>query len=336
MKNISKKISIYQALIFVLMLGAVALRTVALFANYAPETGYFAAKALINIGNALLLCGVALALMSSFLLRSGKGFVASFDTAATYIPSGVVAAGLAFLGAHLFRNIVKLPEKLLSRESLTDIKVLFMLSLSALAVIAIGAFLLNALSDKRTDASRAGFYVAAVVFLMLYSAYLYFNAALPINAPTKIVDQMAYMSAAIFFLYEARISLDRPVWHAYVAFGLCSALLTAYSALPSLVYYFVSGNMISDSIYESVLTLTLFIFICARLILLTELQSEEHCPGAKLAEMQAEAREAARLAREEALARANNDNEENGENAEPSNYSMDIDESSTDTTEVTE
>ena len=336
MKNVSKKISIYQTVIFALLLGAVALRTVALFLDYDPASGYFGAKALINIGNGLLISGVLLSLTSLITLKSGKGFVASFDTAATYIPSGVVAAALAFIGAHLFRNIVKLPEKLLSKESLTDVKVLFMLALSALAVIAVGAFLLNALSTKRSDASRAGFYVAAVVFLMLYSAYLYFSTRLPINAPTKTVDQMAYMVSAIFFLYETRISLDRPVWHAYVAFGMSAALLTAYSALPSLVYYFAKGVMISDSIYECVLTLALFIFICARLILLTELQSDEHCPAARLAEIQAENRSAARLAREEALACANNDNEENVEDGEPSNYSMDIDDTATDSTEVTE
>ncbi len=336
MKSNSRKISVYQLVVFAFLLAAVSLRTVALFIDYDFATGYFDSKTCITVGNVLLLTGVFMSFASIFVFKRTPGLVASFDGAATYIPSGVVAVALMFVGAGLFRDIIKLPEKLLSKESLTDVKVLFMLVLTALAVLGVGAFLYNSLSDKRADSNRGAFYIVLVVFLMLYSAYLYFSTKLPINAHVKIVDQMAYMMAAIFFLYETRISMDRPIWHAYIAFGLIAALLTAYSSLPSLIVYFVNGRIISASIYESVLTFALFIFISARLILLTELKSAERCPAAMAAHTFAENREAARAAAEEARAHALENKEEISAEAdtEPSNYTMDIDDSITTTGEA--
>ena len=77
---------------------------------------------------------------------------------------------------------------------------------------------------------------------------------------------MAYLFAALFFLYETRLSMGRERWGAYTAFGLIASLLTAYSSIPSLICYLATKNLISHSIYETVFTLSLFIFITSRLL----------------------------------------------------------------------
>ena len=157
MNRLSQKIGAYQLIVFTFLLAATVLRTVALFLDYNIETGYFDSKSCIIIGNALLIAGVVVGLASAVLFREKMSFVASFDNAATYIPSGIVSAALLFVGADLFIDVVNLPEKLLSRESLTDPAVLFMLALIATCIAAVGVFLFNALSDKRADHRRGAF-----------------------------------------------------------------------------------------------------------------------------------------------------------------------------------
>ena len=148
-------------------------------------------------------------------------------------------------------------------------------ALVVLGIFAIVHFIMTAILTEASSALRAGLGLCAVSFLALYAAYLYFSAELPINSPNKIVDQMAYLFAAVFILYEVRISLGREIWGAYVTFGLISALLTAYSAIPSLICYFAKGQTVSNSIYETALTLALFIFILARLALALRLPKDK-------------------------------------------------------------
>ena len=82
---------------------------------------------------------------------------------------------------------------------------------------------------------------------------------------------MAYLSATLFFLYETRLSLGREKWRPYIAFGFIASLLTAFSSIPALIIYFAEKRIISNSIYETLLTLALFIFISAKLLLTANL-----------------------------------------------------------------
>ena len=86
---------------------------------------------------------------------------------------------------------------------------------------------------------------------------------------------MAYLASAIFFLYESRISLGRDRWRLYISFGLASGLLCCYSAIPSLITYFVKGEIISDSLAETLLTLSLAVFIISKLMLIPQLYDDK-------------------------------------------------------------
>ena len=119
------------------------------------------------------------------------------------------------------------------------------------------------------------FGLATVILLAFYASYLYFDTTLPINSPNKIVDQMAYILSALFFLYEIRISLGRECWHIYMTLGFLSALFTSYSSIPSLLIYLTKGISPSNNIYETALTLALFIFVISRIILAATLKEDK-------------------------------------------------------------
>jgi hypothetical protein len=89
----------------------------------------------------------------------------------------------------------------------------------------------------------------------------------------------------LFFLFETRISIGRERWRAYRAFGLVALLLTAYSSFPSLLVYAVDGAVISNSIYETILSFSLSLFIAARLVLTSQLRANEESKTVSLIKM---------------------------------------------------
>jgi hypothetical protein len=105
---------------------------------------------------------------------------------------------------------------------------------------------------------------------------------------------MAFISSAIFFLYETRISLGREMWRAYTAFGLIAASLTAYASIPAMITYYVNGEIISSmeyrslaSVEEYLLLLALFIYILARLCLTSSLTEKKENALIKMLEKSA-------------------------------------------------
>ena len=274
MKNSQRHLKIYLGSVFLIILIAAALRTVAILTELDFSTGYFEDKLLIGLANSFV---VAMALLSlSYLFVASKAkLVASFDNVATFVPSGLVSVALIFIGVHLFA---------------TSEGNFFVLIVGILALVSILHFLYNSLVLKRENATRGWFALATVVFLAAYAAYLYFDVSLPLNSPNRITDIMAFLFAALFFLYEARISLGRAAWRAYIAFGLIASLLLAYSSIPSIITYFVRGAVISNSIAESALSFALFIFIVARMLIIAELKEDEKDEFTTLVSDMAEAR----------------------------------------------
>ena len=101
---------------------------------------------------------------------------------------------------------------------------------------------------------------------------------------------MAYLFCAMFFLFEARISLGRQKWNIYAAFGLAASALCLYSSLPSLITYFIKGELVSASLEENLLTLSLFIFITTRLAVTAMLPEDKETFSIKALRTAAEQR----------------------------------------------
>ncbi len=269
-----KRLEIHLPLLLLLTVVSVTLRTVALFKEYGPWDGYFNDKLLITISDGIVFGGMLILLSFAFISPKFK-VVPSFTGPATFIPSGLVCCGLIFLSFDMVMSVVKLPGKFLSRQTLSQSGNLLALVTATLALVCIINFFFTVFYSASQNETRAFWGIITVIFLALYASYLYFDTKLPLNAPNKAVDQLAFLLAALFFLYETRISLGREMWRGYCAFGLIASLATAYSSIPSLIYYLGSGDVASDSLSAIVLTFSLFIYITARLVLVNFLLSDE-------------------------------------------------------------
>ena len=278
MKNKAKLFGIYLPVFLTAVIATVAMRTVALFSHFDFTTGYFTEKLLISISNYTLAAAVLLFFTYIFTARRDIRLIADFTSPATYIPTGIVGSALIFMAFYLFRFAGELLEYIeylrdyntpSSLSAIPSHRLLLIIVVIAMifSILSCVHFVLTALIESHSSTKRAGFGLCTVIFLCLYAIYLYFNTALPLNAPNKMLDQMVYLFAAAFFLYETRLSLGRERWRPYIAFGFISAAIAAYSSIPAIIIYFAKGRAVSDSVYEIALSFALFIFITSRLLL---------------------------------------------------------------------
>ena len=273
---------IYFTAVLLLLSFTVAMRIAACLSDMDYLSGYFESKALIRTANTALAVGAIFAFSYVFAEPRDKKLIFNFSSPLNYVFAGTLGTALLFFAKHAFwlfkgyRAFVQFHEGDYFFNSATE-KILMYITfaLGILAILSVVHFILSTLIVKSKDTRRADFGLITVIFLSLYAAFLYFSTDLPINAPAKIIDQSAYLASSLFFLFETRISIGRERWRAYRAFGLIALLLTAYSAIPSLIVYIAKGVMISNSIYETVLTLTLSLFIGARLVLTAVLREEK-------------------------------------------------------------
>ena len=271
MTNNNRMIRVYILILAILALIASGLRIGALLEDYDTSAGHFDGKALITAASALIsvLC-IAMITYLFFADRSKK-LIATFSTPMTYVPTGAVCAALVFFLLEIRKKLP--PLKLIGKG--TSVTEYLLLTVFVLGIFAIAHFILTAAKATRTSSSRAALGLATVLAFALYTSYLYFDKALTINNPNKIIDEMAFLLAALFFLYEIRISISREAWHLYVVIGAIASAICFYSALPAIVMFGVNEQLVSKSLEENVLMLTVAIFIYARLILVSSYKEDK-------------------------------------------------------------
>lgn len=307
MKKNRKLTAIYLFSALIITLAAIALRTVALNKYYNLKTGYFSEKALITVANWLIVAVVLGAVSYVFATNRKKKYVATYNDATTFIPSALVAVSLVLMAVELFRNMLK-P---LSGTSTAITATNFICVV--LAVFAAIAFAITCVCTSRRSVTRATYQILAVLFFSVYSAYIYFGNPYPINNSVRTLDIMAYLCAAVFLLFEIRISLGRDLWHFYTAFGIITASVCAYSSIPTIIEYFISGNVVSDSIEQAVLTLSVFFFAALRLLRSLYLFEDTEAVTVQMIKKQEEAAVALAVTQDESDV-ASEDSEEEDEN----------------------
>ncbi len=280
MTRSAKRTWLYLALFLIFTAASVALRTIALFVELDSSHIYFEGGILLFISAMICIIFIPLSLSYVFVSEKDMKLYASFKTPGTYIPSGIVSVALLFLGGELFAGNFIFGGAL-GAGYFSGASSIIALLTTVLAFICALNFFFNVFHEKKESFARASFCLLCALFLGCYAGYLFFSDALPINAPNKAVDQMAYLSLAIFFLYETRISLGRAKWRLYFPMGIIAALLAFYSSIPSLIYLFADGTLISISLSENVLTLTLGIYVISRASLVATLSPDEMCDTVK-------------------------------------------------------
>ncbi len=281
MKDRKLLYGIYFITIFAASAAAAILKTLAVFQDLNYDSGFFENSLYIDISNKIVIGAVVLALTYILSTNKNSSLVFNFDSPLNYVFSGIASVALIFTAVNSFSTFLQIKEYIdkyndVPYRDLSSEKVLMYIlgAVAIFAALSVFHFIYSVVFLKRRNTKRADFGLIFVIFLSLYTSYLYFNQSTPLNAPIKLADQMAYLFTALFFLFETRISIGRERWRAYTAFGLAAMMLTAYSAIPAISVYIIKGRIISDSIYETVLTLTLFLFITARLLMLPSLSED--------------------------------------------------------------
>lgn len=323
-----KTIDIYTIPLFFVAVATVVLRSFALLTSFNPESMHFDEKTAITVSSVIL--AVAVLGFLSYLIFGEKetDLVVKNNGAASYIPAGIVSTALTFMGAHnmymCFTGGYSMQVQLMGFEVNLLSTMAFICGL--LAFLSVGAFFLSIFIEKNDNIYKSAFSLSIVFFLALYALLLYFDKQEhPTNSPNRFVDEMAYLSAALFFLFEARIPLGRTKWRGYVAFGLIATLLCTYSSIPAIILYFANdGYTISESIIESILTLTLAIYALSKVLRFKRLTPDTECDTAKSIRILASMRED-EIEENRKLSRAQESiNEENDDAEDASNYTFNI------------
>ena len=269
MKNRTRLFGIYLPFFILLTLVAITLKTVATVGFFEYNYHFFTNKPLPIIANSLMAAAILFFIIYIIVACKEIKLIPSFSSPANYVPSAIISASLIFMIMHLLNEFFYEPK--FSIHGKIVITTWLALILAIFAALSIAYFALNTIFIRTVSIRRANFGLCAIIFLGLYLAYLYFDTSAPINSQIKISDQLAYAFAAVFFLYEIRLSLGREKWKSYIIFGFIAAALSAYSSIPALITYFATKRVISNSIYESILTFSIFLFVVLKLALINRL-----------------------------------------------------------------
>lgn len=261
------RFGIYLPLTILLSTVACTLRTVAAFLGV-DQYGYFEAATLSSVSAWILISAILIMLTYPIAYAKRSDVLVRSTTPLTFIPSLLSALVMIFfvgeIGTRLYATLLLTDRILLL--ALTVLGVFSALFFFSLAVVESG------ISDK-----KASYGMVLVLLLGIYAASLYLNTDIPRNAHTELAEEMTLIALSLFFLYEIRISLDKPKQNLYVTFGFIAAMLCAYTAIPSLIYYIGSGTLLLSSLSVFLLILALFIFIIARLYLFNITPKNEAC-----------------------------------------------------------
>ncbi len=274
MNKNSRRLGIYLIISLLISVAAVVLRTAALFGELTPY-GYFDDWTLIRVADALFWGGIVLC--ASFgAIGHRVSLRPSFSSPSTYVPTGLVSVALVFFAIRMIGEARTVSQTSAATLGASRTVVLTTAILCAVfALLSVAHFFLNAfLTEGRTEL-RSYFAVATVMTLACYAAFLYFARGEAMNSPSRITDQVAFLFGALFFLYEARISLGREKWRAYCVFGMMAASACLYSAIPSLILYFVKDRAVFASLEQAILVLCIGFFVLMRLILTAGLPEAE-------------------------------------------------------------
>ena len=312
-----RTLDIYTIPLLVVSLTAAALRSIALLTSFNSTTMHFDHKIAILIGSVIVVVSTVAFLTYLIFGEKEQELIEKNGNAASYSPAGIVSYALIFMGVQNIRTF-------LDGHSLKILSALSLIS-GVLAFLSVISFFLSVFIERRDNMYKAAFSICTVLFLAVYAVMLYFNKEYhPTNSPNRFIDEKAYLSASVFFLYEARIPLGRAKWRGYVSFGLIATMMCLYSSIPALILYFVKGDIISESLTESILTLTLAIYIASKVLQIKTLTPDTECETAQCIASLANARtEEIESLRKSSRAQVIN-NEENEDVEEVANYSFDI------------
>ena len=289
MNKNSRRLGFYISFAVLFAAAAVVLRSVALITRLEDNLLYFSDGTLIGISYAVAAVG-CVAMFTALFVLERVSLRASFSSPSLILPTGLVGTALIVFAAGQVLFVASYSPEPFFKSLDTPVTILAFVS-ALLAPLAVIHFFLSFFLTERHKALRAYFSIALILLLATYASFLYFDASAPLNNSAKVIDQMAFLFTAIFFLYEARVSLGREMWRSYSAFGLIAFILTAYASLPEIIFLIVTGNSAAVVPEASVLLLAFSMFILVRLVISARLKADAESPEMAVLRGYAEERE---------------------------------------------
>ena len=220
------------ALLGVLALIAIALRSVALARFFNETTGYFTKGALPLVVRLVEVLGAALCTSLFFLIKK--------DTLTLPKPP-LSIAGLFGCTLSALTLTITAVYFLTRRLSIPTPAVIVLLS--ALFLLASTAYFINQFRNTQEPDTTLPFGYMAILGAALLLATLYFDLTTPMNAPHKVSLQIALLAVMVAILYELRATTDEPHPRAQAATSGFAFFACAVAGVPNaLAYLFGSYN----------------------------------------------------------------------------------------------
>lgn len=267
-----KALLIFSSLLFMCAVFVIYVRTADLFGNYIPAEGYYKkVTVLTRAGNYVLAIGALFCPLFSFAtmkklprVPENRGIAFLFSNAAlavTLLGTAVTIAIKALLGG------IGLP------NTNTFATALLFGLFSAVGCV----FFVSNVFLRRTDVKLSTvFCVFVSLAFVSYMMYLYYEPAVHLNSPVKLVRQMSLVALSLFFINEAAFGVGKKYSEAYVGFGLAGAFLSLCDSLPNLAFGIVTGVPPTNdySFLSDLLILSAFVYIIVRLTSVSQSRPE--------------------------------------------------------------
>ncbi len=248
MNNTNFKYKLYVGIALVLSVISAVMRTVLLFFYYDKDTNYYSHGALLPTIHTVFLCA-AVVFAASSLIATKKDELSEkkFHTSGIFIFSSSLSA---------FTLIASLVLTL-TKSNISTLEKIAAFTAAPAALYFISMFIKNAEAAKLR--TLFGFFVP--IWGTLNLAAVYFDSYVAINAPNKIIEQMAFISVMLFFLYELRIHLNKQKPRLHLFMGMLALVFTATASFPGIIAATLGAIGAKYLAYDVVFA-AMFIYIC--------------------------------------------------------------------------
>lgn len=256
MKNTDFKYKLYVIATLVIALSLAAFRTVLLLYFFDYDVNYYSAGTILpTLCNILLLIATLFAASSLFTFKKDELGTRESRASGFFVFTSSLCA-FSLIG-HLIFGLTKSGSTTLEKVAAL-----------AAAPAAIYFFLLLVNSEKSLKLrSIFGFFVP--IWGVLNLAAIYFDSYVAINDPNKIIEQTAFISTMLFFLYELRILLEKPKPKLHLFFGLCALIFTAAASFPGIIAVSL-GKLDAKYLAYDVIFAAMFLYVCRAMMTSTK------------------------------------------------------------------
>ena len=234
------------------------LRSIAFFADYDADIGYFTNAFSVTLGIPTVLALVGCFSLLLFIKRGELPEEQAPLSLAGAVSAGTVAVTLIIVAISV---VVRIAERNADPLLLTA-PLPLMIPAACFALLGAPYFLLQ-LIGKPKLAPMFGYAVILAAILML--SVTYFDRYTPMNAPHKISVHLSMLAIMAYMLYELRAILKQSRPRALTVVSAITLLITAPTGASNLIAYL--GNKVDDPLYLScdLLALAMALYITMRI-----------------------------------------------------------------------